>query len=152
MSKASDPEASWTSAQQSINRLLASCYTIHGAVVGGLLFFVVLINSQAARTALEGNLAIVAVLIQPVPMFITAIVLWRGWRWARLLAVFLPILIGLCSLGQSGPRAHADPVALFCDLQMKNIFGAFGLAIVTAYFVRSDAKKATPRGDLENRG
>jgi hypothetical protein len=132
------------------DRILALCYGIHGVAIGGLSFVSAIIGSQGARSHAEVNAGLVAVLLQPVPMFITALALWLGWRWGRLLAVLLPFVLAACYLerlfGAPGPPGNMDPDAMFpfyfCAVQLENIPGATMLGLVTARFMLRDAKIA----------
>jgi hypothetical protein len=139
MTKLSDIKAPAMSLRRQNDRQLAPLYTIHGVLVGGVLFVVMAISSQAARTTVDGCMGLAAALVQPVPMFIAAAALWHGWRSARLLSLCLPLLIVLFCLprlevllGLSVPR-YRNPLAIFGDLQMMNIPGATVFAIVTVY-------------------
>jgi hypothetical protein len=135
------------------DRQLAPFYTIHGVLVGGALFVVMAIGSQAARTTLDGYMGLAAALVQPLPMFIAAAALWHGWRWARLLSLWLPLLILLFCLprlevllGLSVPRDR-NPFAIFGDLQLMNIPGATVFAIVTASNMLPEARTGRPAND-----
>lgn len=122
------------------SRILGWCYGIHGVLIGGFLFFVVLVNSHGARSAAEAGQAIVAALLQPVPMFVAAAAFLLGRRWARPLAMLLPVAIALCYLGRfaGGPNSPHDFLFYFCALQLKNIPGATVLALVAAGFLLRD--------------
>jgi hypothetical protein len=135
------------------DRQLAPFYTIHGVLVGGLLFVVMAIGSQAARD----YMGLWATLVQPVPMFITATALWNGWRGARLLALCLPFLIALCCIerllvlfGQSVPR-YRDPFAIMGDLQLMNIPGATAFAMIAAGNMLRETRTGRPKGDPDSR-
>jgi hypothetical protein len=133
MAQPNDSKAFWTPAQRANNDSLALCYAIHGVLVGGFWLVAVGMNSQAARNATEGILALTAVLLQPMPMFVTSVALRRGWRWARKLAMVLPFLLAPCGLEQLvWPYSlNHGSLATFFYLQIMNIPGAIGLAITT---------------------
>jgi hypothetical protein len=132
MTKPSDIETPPMSLRRENDRQLARFYTIHGFLVGGVLFVMMAIGSQAARD----DTGLWATLVQPVPIFIAAAALWIGWRGARLLALSLPFLIALCCIerllvlfGLSVPR-YRDPFAIMGDLQLMNIPGATAFAMI----------------------
>ena len=152
MTEPSDLESPSMSARRQNDRQLAPFYTIHGVLVGGVLFVITAIGSQAARDY-TGQWA---TLVQPVPMFITATALWNGWRGARLLAICLPFLIALCCIerllvlfGLSVPR-YRDSFAIMGDLQLMNIPGATAFAMITVGNMVREAKARRLKGVPEN--
>jgi len=127
------------------------CYGIHGVAVGGFFFLVILVNSQGAGSAAEANEVLAAAILQPAPMFAAGCALWFGWRWARLLALFLPVVIAICYLGRSAwPPGTVRPDMppffpfYFCVLQVKNLPGASVLAILAAGVLLRDAMTGRP--------
>jgi hypothetical protein len=113
-------------------------------LVGGLFFLVVLINSQGARSSSEMFAALTAALLQPVPMFLTALAAGYGGRWTRLLAVLLPAVLAVCYLGPAVSEtihrtAFFQFVGYFCSLQTFNVPGATILALLAIGFSVWDA-------------
>lgn len=74
---------------------LARYYFGYGFVVGGLLFLLMLVATQAAHSGAEAFAAIVLGLVAPVPMFFLGHALRRGWRAAPLLCALAPLLLAI---------------------------------------------------------
>jgi hypothetical protein len=114
-----------------------------------LVFLMGIIGIQAAAVDTEAIFvaSVVTSLLQPVPMFIVALALSRGWRWGRLLAISLPIVVvALCALaycfvvpGRPQDLSLILPL-YFRDSQMFNFPGALILAILTARSPRDDPR------------
>jgi FtsH-binding integral membrane protein len=149
MSKASDQETPSMSTWRENDRQLARFYAIHGVLVGGVVFVMVAINSQAAQIDL--NWLLLVMLFQQMPMILAAAALWYGWRGARLLVIVLAFVIALSYRGHSTPRTRNDPVAIFCDSQMYNVPGAAVLAIITAGTTLWDITIGRSKGNSESR-
>lgn len=92
----------------------------------------------------------------PVPMLLIALAFRLEWRWARPLAVFLPVLIGIGFIATSFymDRSIGDSwiylcdrsrlyqfVAYFWDLQMGNMPGGVVFGLVVLILMALDAKK-----------
>ena len=121
--------------------VLAGCYGIHGAVVGGLQCLSTVTSFQAMTPDRDMDALLTALILQPVPMFIVALALWLGWRWAWLLAVSLPVVLAISYVTlvapylavRMPPHAVAFQFYIFA-IQTSNIPGATILAIFTAIF------------------
>jgi len=120
-------------------RRLGKWYLMHAGVVGVLFLLLALVGTQAARSGSEVAAALLAAVLQPVPMLIVGLAAQQGWRWITPLAVVLPFALGLCLLTVFGPgappmrdRTSASIFfAYFCVGQLYNLPGAGVLALVT---------------------
>ena len=128
------------------SRGLALCYGIHGVVVGTFYLNLGLMGFLNFHSAGESIAFLAAGILQPAPMFLTALALGRGWRWARRLAVFLPVFFVICvlarylvaiRLGTILPVFYV--VAYSCEFQIMNLPGAIVLAIAAALLLKPDA-------------
>jgi hypothetical protein len=67
----------------------------YGLLVGGGLFLLLLVGTQAARSPAEAILAILLGVIAPVPTLLVGVGLRRGWKIAPALCVLVPVVLAV---------------------------------------------------------
>lgn len=72
---------------------LGDIYIGYGFLVGGALFLLLLVGTQAAHSTSEAVLALVLGLITPIPMLVLGVALRRGWKAAPLLCIAAPLVL-----------------------------------------------------------
>jgi len=73
---------------------LGDTYFGYGFLVGGALFLLLLIGTQAAHSTTEALVALVLGLITPIPMLLLGVAVKRGWKAAPFLCIAAPLVLG----------------------------------------------------------
>jgi hypothetical protein len=114
-------------------------YLGYGGGVGGLLYFLILVGTQAARSETEVIAALIFGLLPPLPMLVVGYSLRRKWKHAQTLALAVPVVMGLLvALVWQTPeptRAAALTYSLAFNMAISQIYflpGAvvFGLCVL----------------------
>jgi hypothetical protein len=95
---------------------LASFYLGYGAAVGGGLFLLALVGTQAAHSAADAISAVLLGLVAPLPMLLPGVALWRGWKAAPIPCIVVPVVmtIGLARVwGRPQPTYFDGALAGF---------------------------------------
>lgn len=74
---------------------LAWFYLGYGFVVGGLLYFLIPVGTQAVRSEPEVVVAMIFGLLPPLPMLVVGYSLRREWKYAPHLALAVPVVMGV---------------------------------------------------------
>jgi hypothetical protein len=107
---------------------LAWFYLGYGFVVGGLLYFLILVGTQAARSETEVVVAMIFGLLPPLPMLVVGYSLRREWKYAQHLALAAPVVMGVLVALVWGMPEPARAAPLTFSL-------AFNVAISQIYFL-----------------
>ena len=92
---------------------LGDIYFGYGFLVGGVLFLLLLVGTQAAHSTSEALAALVLGLITPIPMLLLGVALRRGWKAAPLLCISAPLLLSFLVLRVwARPQPHWSAGAL----------------------------------------
>ena len=132
---------------------LGRLYLGYAGFVGGPLFLLMVVATQAAHSEAEAVAAVLLGLVTPIPMIAVGIAVYRRWRVAPLLSSATPFALGFMVSrvwGQPQPsRAAGAMKAFLFNLDYSQLYylpGAIGLgALVVRHVLRrrlSDARAA----------
>jgi len=113
---------------------LARYYLGYGFVVGGLLFLLLLVGTQAARSSTEATLAILLGLIAPMPTLLVGVALRRNWKSAPILCVLVPVALALVVARVWGrpepPRTAGELTSAVFNAQYSQLYFLPGLILL----------------------
>lgn len=107
---------------------LAWFYFGYGGLVGGLLYLLILVGTQAANSQTEVIAALIFGLLPPLPLLVVGYGLRHQWKHAQTLALAVPVVMGLLGALVWQMPAPTRDAALIYSL-------AFNVVVSQIYFL-----------------